>query len=149
MKQTLPQNSGARKAKQIVETYCAADGRPVQFLITTRKFPSGFLLEAEETPDSRGTRFGYRFSAFSTINPWRALGPLRDKIRRNLAIKYLDTSEPFALPTHDELVGRIDYSSEDEEVVLEIDGRKVTKDEFWRIVSTYEGFEIELKLHSG
>jgi tetratricopeptide (TPR) repeat protein len=148
MKQTRPRGRGVRRAEPVVETYRAADGRQVQFLITARKFPSGFLVEAEETPDSRGTRFGYRFRAFSAIKPWCALGALRDKIRRNLAVNYLDTSEPVALPTHSELVGRIDYSSEDKEVVLEIDGRKVTKDDFWKIISIHEGFEIELKIRS-
>jgi tetratricopeptide (TPR) repeat protein len=128
------------------ETYRAADGRQVKFQIRARVLPSGYVLTAEETHGSRGAGFGYRFTAYSAVKPWIALAALLQKIRRTLAVKYLEASGGHILLTHDELMGRIDYSTEDEEVVLEVDGQKLTKEEFWRIISTYEGFEIELKI---
>lgn len=69
------------------------------------------------------------------------------KIRKELSVKYFEYDEDglFAL-IHDELKGRIDYSPEDDMTVLEVDGIKITLEEFWGILSTYEGFEIEMKI---
>ena len=47
---------------------------------------------------------------------------------------------------HDKLVGRIYYSAEDNDIVIEADGIKMTFLDFWNILPTYEGFEFEFKI---
>ena len=47
---------------------------------------------------------------------------------------------------HDKLVGRIDYSTEDNDIVIEADGIKISFLDFWNILQTYEGFEFEFKI---
>lgn len=47
----------------------------------------------------------------------------------------------------DELVRRINYSTENDAIVIEADGMKITMHEFWNILSTYEGFEFEFKIN--
>jgi hypothetical protein len=129
----------------LYEKHRSADGREVEFVITAHEFPTCYLVNAEETPASRGHRHGYRFSAHSPTAPWLALAEIRRKIRKNLAVRFLDDSDGQLLPTHDRLMCRVDFSKETKEVVLEVDGRRVTREEFWRIVSAHEGFEIEIR----
>ena len=71
---------------------------------------------------------------------------IRQKIRKNLAVKYIDDSEPTIRLTHDKLVGRIGYSSEENEISLEVDGREVTIEQLKDILSAYEGFELCLEI---
>lgn len=129
------------------ESYQSAGGKKVEFDISVIEAPSGYTLEAEETPESRGERFGYRFSVFASDSPHTALGDIRTKIRRELSVKYLDCDKYSNLSLiQDELIGRIRYSPEDDDIVIEADGMKITAMDFWNILSTYEGFEIELKI---
>jgi len=60
-----------------------------------------------------GKRCGYRFRVFSTNSPYEALGMIRQKIRKTLATKYIDDSEDVFALTHERLVGRIDFSAEE------------------------------------
>jgi hypothetical protein len=93
------------------------------------------VVTAEEAPKSRGKRCGYNFRIFGSDNPYAALGMIRQKIRKNLAVKYIDDSEPTIRLTHDKLVGRIGYSSEENEISLEVDGREVTIEQLKNILS--------------
>jgi hypothetical protein len=129
----------------IYEKHRSADGRVVEFVITAQEFPPCYVLQAEETPASRGHRHGYGFTVHSSISPWLALAEIRRKIRENLAVRFLDYTDGQPLPTHDRLMCRVGFSKETKEVVLEVDGRGVTREEFWRIVSAHEGFEIDVR----
>jgi hypothetical protein len=104
-----------------------------------------FCLTAKETEKSKGDRFGYEFKASSYVSPEYTMGQLREKIRKILAVKYLDREKGVPHLTHDSLLARVSYCKE-EGIVLEADGRKVTKEEFWEMISSYEGWEIELKV---
>lgn len=127
----------------IEESYKAADGRIITFEITAGETPTGFFIQAEETEKSKKSRLGYTFTKFSPMNPYLALGEIRDKIRERLSTKYIEYPEQFPELTHDKLVGVID-SAEDEEVVLQVDGNKITMEDLQRILSGYEGFEITI-----
>ena len=129
------------------ESYQSAGGKKVEFEIRVIETPTGHILEAEETPESKGERFGYQFSSYASDSPYTALGDIRAKIRRKLSVKYLDYDEYGNLSlAQDELIGRIRYSAEDDAIVIEADGTKIMATDFWNILSTYEGFEIELKI---
>ena len=47
---------------------------------------------------------------------------------------------------HDRLVGRIDYSSRENEISIEVDGRRITMDQLKNVLSAYEGFELFLEI---
>jgi len=130
----------------IEEAYKDAHGHVITFKITARETPAGFLIQAEESAKSKKKRFGYTFTKFSPINPYLALGYIRDKIRKRLSTKFIEYSEKEPQLTHDRLVGIIDYSNEDGEVVLQVDGNKITMNDLYRILSGYEGFEILLDI---
>jgi len=130
----------------IEESYKSADGRTITFKITASQAPTGFLVEAEETKKSKKKRMGYSFTKFSPASPYLALGEIRSTIRERLATKYIDYIDQLPELTHDKLVGRIDYSTADEEVVLQVDGNKLTMLDLQRILSAYEGFEITIEI---
>ena len=130
----------------IEESYKAAAGRTITFKITAGETPTGFLVQAKETKKSRKNRLGYTFTKFSPVSPCLALGEIRDKIRERLATKYVDYTEQLPELTHDKLVGMIDFSTDDEEVVLQVDGNKITMEDLQRILSAYEGFELSIEI---
>ena len=135
------------------ESFQKADGSFAEFEIYQLGEPNSnnrddaFHLVAEETEKSKGTRFGYEFSASSYVSPGYTMGKLREKIRKVLAVKYLDREKGTPFLTHDSLLARVSYCDEEESIVLEADGRKITKEEFWKMISSYEGWEIELKIN--
>ena len=62
-------------------------------------------------------------------------------------MKYLEYDEYGNLSLiRDELAGRINYSIDKEAIVIEADGIEISLSEFWNMLTTYEGFEIELKI---
>ena len=126
------------------ESYRNAEGKNIEFNITFEELPIGYSVMADETKKSKGKRIGYSFRCFSSISPYQALGKIRDKIRKNLSTKYIDDSAFDIALTHDELVGRITSSDAEYQIVIETDGKEIDQDRFWKILSAYEGFEIEL-----
>jgi|GEM_PF-1709494 len=134
------------------ESFQKADGSFAEFEIyqlgdhNDNNKDNAFCLIAKETEKSKGDRFGYEIKASSYISPEYTLGQLRGKIRKVLAVKYLDREKGVPFLTHDSLLARVLYCKEEEGIVLEADGRKITKEEFWKMISTYEGWEIELKI---
>jgi hypothetical protein len=62
-------------------------------------------------------------------------------------VKYLEYDEDGNLSLiRDELAGRIYYSIDKDAIVIEADGIEISVIEFWNMLTTYEGFEIELKI---
>ncbi len=139
-------NQAWQKDFPMEESYKAADGRTITFELTAGETPAGFFVQAEETNKSKKNRLGYTFTKFNPVNPYIALGEIRDKIRERLATKYIDYTEQAPELTHDKLVGMIDHSTEDEEVVLQVDGDKITMADLQRILSAHEGFEITIEI---
>lgn len=133
-----------KKDFPITESYRNAAGKNIEFSINAEGLPIGYSVTAIETNKSKGKRIGYVFHVFSSTLP-EALWKIRDKIKKNLATKYTDEIEGRLVLTHEKLVGRI-TSSENGFTVIEVDGKEIDSDKFWEIVSTYEGFEISLKI---
>jgi hypothetical protein len=131
-----------KKDFPIVESYRNAAEKNIEFSINAEYLPIGYSVAAIETNKSKGKRIGYDFHVFSSTLS-EALWKIRDKIKRNLAIKYTDDKEGHLVLTHDTLIGRI-TSSEMGETVIEVDGKALDSEQFWGIISSYEGFEISL-----
>lgn len=128
----------------IIERYRNAAGKIIDFSINAEQLAIGYSVTAIETDKSKGKRIGYNFHIFSgTIN--EALWKIRSKIKENLATKYVDEEEGHKVLTHDKLVGRI-TSSDIGNTVIEVDGKEIDPENFWGILSMYDGFEILLKI---
>ena len=125
--------------KEEVEDYA---GRARQFVITYYRSLLGFTVTAaEETKDG----LGYEFSAFSPTSPYHALGSVRRKMYRALATRHLTWSEGSPRALHDMIRGRI-TARRGGQLLLVVDGRPLTLDEFGRILATHEGFQFEVKI---
>ena len=76
-----------------------------------------------------------------------ALAAVRDKIRRTLAVKYLDNEQGQLVLTHDEMKGTIGYDSETESHGVIVDGRFISMEKLQAILAQYEGWEFSLSIH--
>jgi len=74
------------------------------------------------------------------------LGQVRIKIRAGLATRYLSATGPEPTLSHDILRGHIDWDRTTDSPVLVIDGRPLTMVELERILRTYEGWRVELRI---
>jgi hypothetical protein len=128
----------------IIESYRNAAGKNIEFSINAEELLIGYSVTAIETNKSKGKRIGYAFHVFaSTLS--EALWKVRDKIKKTLCTKYIDEADSHTFLTHDKLVGRI-TSSGNGYTVIEVDGKALDSEQFWGIMSSYEGFEISLDL---
>lgn len=133
-----------KKEFPIIEGYRNAGGKNIEFSINAEELPIGYSVTAIETNKSKGKRIGYDFHVFSSTLS-EALWKIRHKIKKNLCTKYIDETDGHVVLTHDKLVGRI-TSSGNGYTVIEVDGREIDSEQFWKILSMYEGFEISLKI---
>ena len=98
------------------------------------------MVQADEV----GTEgLGYHFSAFDPASPYLALGKLRAKMQRILAIRRLTKGQFGFFPSHDTLRGRI--TSDGGEAVFVVDGTPLSLTQFGQLVATHEGFDFTLR----
>jgi hypothetical protein len=117
-------------------------GKIRKFNITCHEGGLGFTVSAEE----KGKKgMGYRFEAYSETSPYDALGRLRLKMRRGVAIRHLSGQSDGPLMLHDTLRGWI-TSDGGGEAVMVVDGIPLSLDEFSSILNSHEGWEFELRL---
>ena len=117
---------------------------PRRFRISIRKLTAeDFYLEARDTSPNEG----YYFEVYSPVYSAPALGAsllkLRRKICKGISTRYLlvDAAGKSQL-THDEVRGRISHDG------IIVDGTTFHFRDLERILMTYEGFEILLKISS-
>ncbi len=122
------------------------------FKISTFPCPGGLLSEAIEVVKNNKSE-PYEFSILSPFDSdiEYAELQLKAKIKRGINKKYLSSNHGFlTLKDNDELVGRISWNSDpdktDDSMVLIVDGKKITKEVFWRILSQYEGWTFKLTI---
>lgn len=112
-------------------------GRTRRFMLEQYPVPLGYGVCASE--DVEGDD-GYVFRAFSTVDPFQALGDLRKRIRKLLAVRHLVEEDGRLSLTHDRLRGRIDDGG------VVVDGIFLTFDRFAELLQTHEGFQFDLKV---
>jgi len=83
---------------------------------------------------------GYQFRAFSVVDPFHALGDLRQRIRKLLSTRHLIERDGRLSFTHDRLRGHISYGG------VVVDGIFLTFEQLAELVQTYEGFQFDLKI---
>jgi hypothetical protein len=120
------------------ENFIDHSGKSRRFHISiVETIADGYFLEAKEITKDEG----YRFETYSSISPFTALGKMRKKIHRKLSTRYIYTHENGQIAlTHDEIYGRISYNG------IVIDGKLVEFEHFLELLTTYEGFNLSIKI---
>ncbi len=90
--------------------------------------------------------FGYRFESFSPSKPCFALGEVRAKIRAGLATRYVSAVEAEPTLSHDVICGHIAWDRTTDRPVLVVDGRPLSMFDLERILSSHEGWQVELRI---
>jgi len=122
------------------ESFPDFTGKRREFVIELEVQSRGYFLRAQEKRRS-GEEGGYTFAAYSPVDPFFALGLLRDKIRKGLATRYLLVVEHGRrTPSHDRLKGHIGYGG------VVVDGEFIAFEELCSILDTYEGFQFSLTI---
>lgn len=119
-----------------VEIFTDFAGRKRRFLLEQYPTPLGYGVCASEDVDGED---GYVFHAFSTADPYQALGDLRIKIRKLLSVRHLIEEAGRLSLTHDRLRGRIEGDG------VVVDGRFLSFDQLAELTRSYEGFQFDLK----
>lgn len=120
-----------------VESLSDFSGKQREFVIELMVQATGYFLRARERRRA-GDKGGYEFAAYSPASPFFALGALRDKIRKGMATRYLDTEHGQRGLSHDRLKGRVSHSG------VVVDGQFISFEEFSSILATYEGSQFSL-----
>jgi hypothetical protein len=125
------------------DDFCDCCGHRRWFVISMDDVQLGYALSARE--EGAAGDDGFYFREFDANSPFLALGRLRGRIRRALAIRHLEERAPGEfLPLHDTLSGRITYSSGEGAVAFVIDGKSVTLAQFAKMVEMFEGWQFRL-----
>ncbi|HMA65742.1 MAG: hypothetical protein ACM31E_04580 [Fibrobacterota bacterium] len=120
------------------------------FKISSFPCPGGLLSEALEVVNNKNAE-PYIFSIlsqFDTDIEYAEL-QLKAKIKRGIDKKYLKNLQGhLILGEDDELFGRIDWDSnaDDGSMILVVDGKRLTKDEFWELLKSYEGWQFRMQI---
>jgi hypothetical protein len=132
-------SNGSEKHGQFPESDTFVDfaGATRKFTLRRQELPWGHGVLAIE--DAEGDD-GYEFHAFSPVDPFHALGILRQKIARILSVRHLVRQDGRLSLTHDRMRGRISYGG------VVVDGTFLTFDQMAELVQTYEGFQFDLKI---
>jgi hypothetical protein len=125
------------------EAYIDCTGQQRVFSLQCHQVPTGWAVMANEVSDNN---FGYRFEGFSPSDPYLALGQARAKIRAGLATRYLSATDTEPALSHDILRGHIDWDRTTESPVLVVDGRPLSLCDLERILRSYEGWRVELRI---
>ena len=135
----MSENNGSRKQTDFpkMEEFVDFAGRTRKFTLEQFPVPLGYGVCASE--DVEGDD-GYVFRAYSTVDPFHALGDLRRRIRKLLSVRHLIEHDGRLVPTHDRLRGRIAYGG------VVVDGIFLTFDQLAELLQTYEGFQFDLRI---
>lgn len=117
-------------------------GKIRTFMISCHEGRFGYTVRAvEENSDG----MGYEFAAYSETTPYSALGRLRHKMHRALAMRHVTRKSGDYVMLHDVLRGRITWSEPDG-IQLIVDGTPLGVDQLAAILAGHEGWEFELRI---
>jgi hypothetical protein len=135
----MSNNNGSPQPSDFPRTEEFVDfaGRTRKFTVEQFPVPSGYGVCAAE--DVEGDD-GYVFTAYSTVDPFHALGDLRRRIRKLLSVRHLLDRDGELSLTHDRLRGRVGYGG------VVVDGIFLTFDQLAELIQSYEGFQFDLKI---
>jgi len=120
-------------------------GKTISFKYDLFDAKSLFSLHAREITNSD---FGREFAAYDIISPANALAKIRAKIKEELNKRYFaeEDGRDFAEMNFDYFRGNITCDIENHEACLIVDGKKMSMYDLEKILSSHEGFQIEIKI---
>ena len=119
-----------------------AFGKQRSFIITYEALDLGYQVEAQEEGKDG---LGYEFSSFSETSPYNALGSLREKMYRTLAMRHITKQGSSYQMMHNMLRGRITWSH-DKGVMLVVDGIALELEDLREILEIHEGWQFRLEI---
>ena len=127
------------------------DGKVHEFHFRTHLFGPGVALDGFELHDGHPAGYWFQIIGKPEDDLLVLLGRLIERIRRALATKYL-TDERQGLQIADRMVrGRIEWDdAQDDEgrvPLVVVDGRKITWEDFGRMLMSFAGWHFQLKIH--
>ncbi len=138
--------------EELLESFSLKDSEGVvrTFLVETRLYPIGIFMEAKENIE-----FGYTFAVHGELedDQQQLLNRLIEKTKKGIKEKFIESKvflsgQPYEALTNDHFAGRIEYDEFAEGLpLIIIDGRAYTWEEVGRLIKSYEGFQIKVKMY--
>jgi hypothetical protein len=135
----------------LVEAFSLKDFQGISrtFYVERRLDPMGLFLEAVENIE-----FGYKFAVHGELqsNQVELLNKLIEKTRKGIgeqqvARKVFPNGQGYHSIINDQITGLIEYDeTSDGTPLIIIDGKPFTWEEVGKLLMTYEGFQIKLKM---
>ncbi len=127
------------------DTFQDYRGKDIKFKYDLNDAGHIFALRAREVTKSKYPR---EFCAYDTVSPVNALLKMRHNIRQELNTRYFreEKGRPFDFLNFDHFRGNITMDTEAQEACLVVDGKKMSMGDLERVLSTYEGHQIEIRI---
>jgi hypothetical protein len=135
-----------------IETFSLKDYQGISrtFHVERRLHPIGIYLEASENIE-----FGYKFAVHGELdsNQMELLNKLIEKTRRGLAKQQVETrvfpnGQTYKTILNDQFTALIEYDETSDGIPLVIiDGKPFSWEQVGRMLMSYEGFQIKVKLY--
>lgn len=136
----------------LIDSFSLKDFQGVsrQLVVERRLHPIGIWLEASEAIE-----FGYKFAVHGELdcNQQELLNKLMAKARKGVATQHVESNvfpngQPYNTIIHDQLTGviEVDETPYGTPLVI-IDGKPFTWEEVGKMVMSYEGFQLKLKMY--
>lgn len=138
--------------ESLIESFSLKDYQGINrtFIVERRIYPEGIYLEGAENIE-----FGYKFAVHGELhcNQTNLLNKLIAKARKGMAEQQIKTGvfpngQEYNSIIHDQFTGLIEYDeSSDETPLITIDGKPFTWEEVGKMLMTYEGFQLKVKIY--
>jgi hypothetical protein len=135
----------------LVETFSLKDyqGNSRTFNVERQLHPVGICLEASED-----TEFGYRFAVHGELdsNQFELFQRLIEKVRKGIGKQHVErgvfpNGQAYHTMMNDQIVGVVEYDEAfDGTPLIIIDGEPFSWEEVGKMVMSYEGFQIKIKV---
>lgn len=127
------------------DTFQDYRGKEVRFRYEL--FDAGNVFSVRGREDAKGD-YVREFAAYDSKSPVNALLKMRNKIREELNKRYFaeERGELFSEMNFDYFRGNITYDSENSEACLVVDGKKMSMHDLEQVLSSHEGFQIEIRI---
>ncbi len=126
------------------------EGVPHKFAFQTLFAPAGLTINAHELGPEYPEGYEFEVLGGSECDPLELFRELYERMRRAMGQKHLKQGEQgFAICDHQIVRARIDMDEENEgqTPLLIIDGKRVTWEEFGRMLMTYEGWQMKVEIY--
>jgi hypothetical protein len=121
-------------------------GKEIRFRYDLNDAGNIYALRATEV--MTGSAYGRHFAVYDGASPWNALYKMRRRIPRALNIRYFaeEDGDPFGNLNFDRFRGSITHDDETKGACLVVDGKKMSMSQLDKVLTCYEGWQIEVRI---